>query len=404
VWKTKQFNLCILSLCTLLLWYGTTVCQQKIEWFYNSVSVHWEKDTGISLKQIDEILKQEKEMFLSLVLWTPHFSQMLYGDIYPTPIEGEVLEYYGDISRFMLCQFKYGDWSKDIKGCVIDEGIAHALWGSSDVLGRLIQWNGDTWYVCGVIRGKENLAVFPAKEKNESLFHDLWLELPEKNAGSFAAEQILQKYQLPIGTITDLELFDWLSRIMVTLPIFFLWGWIIIRMLVCLWKLRHTRMLFFMSSPLLIAEIVIISWIAGFPWNVPDRFLPTRWSNSSFWSELGSQIWKGILTIFRTYPAAWERTFWSDFFLCSVLAILAVIFLWFIVKQLPLTTPKHIFCYSLIWWIGLFGVIWQNHNSLIGKTSITLWIFPTVWMVLKWLLDLHDKWLKSEKILNQRGE
>ncbi len=309
MWKIKYLRLCMLGLCLLLMWYGSAACQKKMEWFDNSVSVRWESGKGVSPAQMSQVLERQIKAggeLPSFVLWTSHYEQILYGDFYPNPVNGEVFEYYGDISRLQLCRLRYGYWSGDEKGCVIDEGTAHALWGSSDVLGQTIQWNERTWYVCGVVEGRDGLAFFPAEEMEERMFQGLWLNLSEEQGGTYAAEQILQKYQLPVGDMTDLGLYVWLSQILAALPAFLLWAWTLMCIARRLWKLRYTWLLFLMSVPLMFAGTAAISWTVGFPWNVPARFLPTRWSDGSFWSSLCTQVRDGVLTVFRMPPAAWE--------------------------------------------------------------------------------------------------
>ena len=247
MWKIKYLRLCMLGLCLLLMWYGSAACQKKMEWFDNSVSVRWESGKGVSPAQMSQVLERQIKAggeLPSFVLWTSHYEQILYGDFYPNPVNGEVFEYYGDISRLQLCRFRYGYWSGDEKVCVIDEGTAHALWGSSDVLGQTIQWNERTWYVCGVVEGMDGLAFFPAEEMEERMFQGLWLNLSEEQGGTYAAEQILQKYQLPVVDMTDLGLYVWLSQILAALPAFLLWAWTLMRIARRLWKLRYTWLLF----------------------------------------------------------------------------------------------------------------------------------------------------------------
>lgn len=396
----------MLGLCLLLMWYGSAACQKKMEWFDNSVSVRWESGKGVSPAQMSQVLERQIKAggeLPSFVLWTSHYEQILHGDFYPNPVNGEVFEYYGDISRLQLCRFRYGYWPGDEKGCVIDEGTAHALWGSSDVLGQTIQWNERTWYVCGVVEGMDGLAFFPAEETEERMFQGLWLNLSEEQGGTYAAEQILQKYQLPVGDMTDLGLYVWLFQILAALPAFLLWAWTLMCIARRLWKLRYTWLLFLMSVPLMFAGTAAISWTVGFPWNVPARFLPTRWSDGSFWGSLCTQVRDGVLTIFRMPPAAWERTFWITFLLGGILSVLTILFLWLVVRRLPVAVPKNILRISLIWWGGLLCIIWKNKDSLVGNPSVTLWILPTVWMIIRWLLDLHDKVLESGKYLDQGG-
>lgn len=406
MWKIKYFKLCFLGLCILLMWYSSATCQKKMEWFVDSVSVRWEDGMGISPKQISGVLEKQKNAGMALplfVLWTPHHEQILYGNFYPAPTKGEVLEYYGDISCLMPCRFKYGYWSGDENGCVIDEGIAHALWGSSDVLGQTIKWNEKTWYVCGILEGMDDLVLFPAEKTNSMLFQGLWLNFSEEQGGIDAAEQLLQKYQLPLGIMTDLGLYVWLSKILATSPAFLLWMWAVVYITRRLWKLRHTWLLFLLSVPLMFIVMAMISRSVGFPWSIPARFLPTRWSDGSFWIRLCVQIKDDILTIFHIPSVAWERTFWITFFLCGMWSILTILFLWPAIRTMPVPEPKNILWISMTWWTGLFFIIWKNRDSTAGNPSITLWILPTIWMSIKWLLNFHTKLLESEKYSEQGG-
>ena len=359
--RLKQAGLCVLALCTLLLWYGVESARKQAAWFDGSVSVRWEEGTGVSPRQIGRVLDWQREDGGTpppLALWKTHTGQHLYGDLHPAPAAGEVLEYCGEIARLLPCRFRSGFWPGDRQGCVIDKGIAYFLWGDAeDVLGRTLRWNEETWYVRGVMEGTSGLAVFPAEETSEASFSGLWLDLSEDNGGSLGAEQLLQKYRLSVGTVTDLGLFVWLAGVMAALPALLLWGWIMLRITARLWRLRHTWLLL-LSLPMLAAGAAMISWVAGFPWSVPERFLPTRWSDGSFWSELARSVLDGVLTIFRASPTPWEVVFWSGFFRCASLAVPAVIFLWLTARTLPRPTPKSIFWCSLIWWVGLLGAAW----------------------------------------------
>ncbi|MCX4267516.1 MAG: hypothetical protein OSJ62_02460 [Lachnospiraceae bacterium] len=393
MWKNKFFILCIL--CTLLLWYSTEIRQQYVAWFDGKVSVCWE-DSGVSPRQISQILYWQKKdpiMLPPLTLWNSFSNQIVYGDIYPTPAKGEILEYYGEISSLLPCQFRYGDWPKDTQGCVIDEGIAYSLWGSSDVLGRSLQWNKNTWYVQGIITGTNHLVLFPTKETNPSLFPNLWLDLSKNQENCLLTEQILQAYQLPMGIVTDFGLFVCLAKIITSFPILLLWVGMVLCIITRLWHLRHTKFLLFLSVPFLVLGIGVLSWVAELSWTIPERFLPTKWSDSSFFYKLGEQIQSGISTISNAPSAVWKKLFWQHFFQCSISAVLTTFFLWLTVKNLPLPAPKSIFGFSLIWWTGLLGMIWQNRSSMFANPSLSLWLFPTVWITLKWLLSFHAKWL-----------
>lgn len=397
MWKIKQIGLCALCLAALLLWYGAAVCQKKAAWFDGSAAVHWEEGKGVSPQQMAKAADWQRKdggTAPPFVLWRTQPDQMLYGDFYPIPAKGEVLEYYGEIPRLLPCQFRSGSWPGESLGCVIDEGLADALWGScEDAVGRPLRWNKNTWYVRGVFAGTEKLAVIPASEEDESCFAGLWLDFSAENGGGTEAEQLLRKYRLPEGQVTDLGFFVWICGIMAGFPVFLLWGWAALDTAVRFWKLRHTGMLLTLSAPLLLAAFAAVSWAAGFPWRIPERFLPTRWSDGAFWSGFGQWISDGVSTVFHAAPAVWEKLFWENIFRCGVMTVPAVVLLWFIVRILPAFSPKMIFWCSLVWWTILFGAAWQNRNSLFAFPPLVLWVLPTVWMAWKWLMELYTKWL-----------
>lgn len=135
---------------------------------------------------------------------------------------------------------------------------------------------------------------------------------------------------------------------------------------------------------------------------MPDRFLPTRWSDGSFWSELANSVLDGVLTIFRAPPAPWEVVFWTGFFRCAALAVPAGIFLWLTARTLPRPTSKSIFWCSLIWWAVLLGAVWWNRGTLYGDPSISAWVLPPVWMVSNWILDRSAQWLMPKTNLDER--
>lgn len=403
--RREQAGLCVISLCALILWYGAVIAQKQAAWFDDSASVRWEDGLGVSPRQISQVLDWQREDGGTpppLALWRTHADQYLYGDLHPAPAVGKVLEYYGEITRLLPCRFRSGFWPVNQQGCVIDEGIAYFLWGDAeDVLGRTLRWDNGTWYVRGVVEGTAGLAVFPAEATSEIPFSGLWLDLSADSGGSLAAEQLLRKYRLPMGTVTDLGLFVWLVRIMAALPAFFLWGWIISRIIARLWRIRHTRILLLLSLPMLAVEAAAVSWAAG-SLPIPERFLPTRWSDGAFWSELARSVLDGISTIFRAPSAPWEAVFWTGFFRCAALAVPAVIFLWLTAKTLPRLTPKLIFGCSLIWWAGLLGAVWWNRGGLYGGPSIPQWVLPPVWMVSDWMLGRSAEWLAPKTNSDER--
>lgn len=394
--KAKRIAFCILCLCVLLLWYGASICQNQTGWYRDCISVRWEDDIGASPLQLSEALhRQEKDGGTAppVALWKMQQDQMITGDLDERTAMVDTLEYWGDISRLYACQFQSGYWPGDTTGCVIDEMVAHTLWGSSDVLGQTLQWKESTWYVRGVIAGNKGTAFFPVSDTEDTSFSGMLMDLSEANAGALTAEQLLNQYQLPGGTITDLGLFIWLADAIGSFPVFSLWAFLIAVILSHLWRIRRTQLLLVLSVPMFALEAMTLSLAAGFPWSIPERFLPTRWSDFTFWEELGHDITDGILMVFRQPPSIWETSFWSAWFLCCVLGLLAGICALLVAFFLRKPTSRWIFAGSLLWWGGVFLLILTNRDHLYSVPTITIWVLPSVWMTLRWLLNRYAQWL-----------
>lgn len=396
MWKGKKIALPILCLCLLLAWYGASICQSHAGWYRDCISVRWETGSGVSPQQFTKALQRQKEDGGSappVTLWNMQQEQLITGDVQSRVAMVNSIEYCGDIARLYQGQFQRGYWPGDAAGCVVDTVVAHTLWGSADVIGRSLNWNGTTWYVRGVLLGNDGIAFFPTSETEEAEFSGMLMDLSEANAGGLTAEQLLNQYQLPGGTITDMGLYLWLAEVMAALPAFFLWASFLVEIIKCLWVLRRMKLMQLLTAPLFILAAMLISAAAGLSWNIPERFLPTRWSDFTFWKELGHDIMDGILTVFRQPPSIWETSFWSACFLCCVLGLLAGICALLVAFFLQKPTPRWIFAGSLLWWGGVFLLILTNREHLYSVPTITIWVLPSVWMTLRWLLNRYAQWL-----------
>lgn len=291
MWKGKKIALPILCLCLLLAWYGASICQSHAGWYRDCISVRWETGSGVSPQQFTKALQRQKEDGGSappVTLWNMQQEQLITGDVQSRVAMVNSIEYCGDIARLYQGQFQRGYWPGDAAGCVVDTVVAHTLWGSADVIGRSLNWNGTTWYVRGVLLGNDGIAFFPTSETEEAEFSGMLMDLSEANAGGLTAEQLLNQYQLPGGTITDMGLYLWLAEVMAALPAFFLWASFLVEIIKCLWVLRRMKLMQLLTAPLFILAAMLISAAAGLSWNLPERFLPTRWTELYFLEGAGA--------------------------------------------------------------------------------------------------------------------
>lgn len=204
----------------------------------------------------------------------------------------------------------------DTEGCTVSEALADRLWGSLDVLGMPISTPEGLFYVRGVVEGDEALFYAQRPDSSAEAMSNMQLRFPG-GAGRDAAELFLNRTQLGGGEILDAPLIGWAVGTISLLPA------IAVAVGTALRILRHCRTLrrfpLTLAGTLPLAVFAIISLPAALgAAAIPERLIPTRWSDFGFWSSL----FKGFLERLRDWlsgaPTMRDMALWSGA-LCAIL-------------------------------------------------------------------------------------
>lgn len=221
------------------------------------------------------------------------------------------------------------------------------------------------------------------------------------------AEQILNQCHLPAGKITDLGLFSWITEAMSSIPVFLMWGSLTLKLIYQIWKVRSTQLILLVTILFVLMQFLFICWAAGFPWTIPDRFLPTRWSDTSFWSELGRSVVYPIKEILIKLPSVWEQWFWKQFFYSGVFSIIALVLLLFIFNLQYVKKAGFVFWKSIVYWGMVLILTWIFGERIFQYPPASILTMPPVWMTLQWMMDRYHKWLdliKEQEKGNDKNE
>lgn len=181
----------------------------------------------------------------------------------------------------------------------MDEATADALWGSARVVGQAVLWKGKTYYVRGVMEGERaGILLVQGGEDAEP-----WAQPPaalsgrrRRDPGRALSEPEPDPRRTNAGPVPapprpdrtgglarrGADFGDTAAPVpagtaLTAAPL----------LLVC-----------YLPPALLGAGAVL--WCAGAPWSVPERFIPTRWSDFEFWVRLfsgGMEKLRGYLTL-----------------------------------------------------------------------------------------------------------
>lgn len=191
--------------------------------------------------------------------------------------------------------------TEDSRGCLVDEWTAWCLFGSIEVVGQEISYEGNSYVIRKVLPGTEPIFAFQVVSlleqgsakgnqteqlREDGVLNRVTMQNPE---GKFREDLELEWEIRGLSVVTlDLELLRGIGGFCVllipaTLCICFLWK------LYC--EYREQKRLVWKVSTAAVGLVVTFCFflLLKNQVNIPDDYIPTRWSEFSFWSGLWYQ-------------------------------------------------------------------------------------------------------------------
>ena len=172
------------------------------------------------------------------------------------------------------------------RNCVVSEALAYQLWGSPKVAGETLVMDGKKYTVERVDSGEKSWILARAAKSSEISFDVLTIIPAEKEFGN-SLEVFLSRHGIKSDmTFQQADLFHGIHTLRV-LPYWILaLGFVIY---LCIkgrrtWKMKAFRsaFLYFLGAA---GVLFFCSAAAGPLFVFPEAFVPTRWSDFSFWER-----------------------------------------------------------------------------------------------------------------------
>lgn len=218
---------------------------------------------------------------------------------------------------------------EDTQGCLIDEETAWELFGSVQVIGKEISCQGSSYIIRNIIRTREKVVAFqaggffqksqkkPAEgEENSSadfVLQRLTVQKPREN--SIRELQMIWASQYGLNVqVLDMELLRGISGFLLLL--------IPVTLCVVLWvslyrqfRIRKTLQQKAACAAISLALAVFLAFFLGKWVRIPDDYIPTLWSDFSFWTRLWKDKTEGVkllIQIPKGMPdSEWMGKFWK---------------------------------------------------------------------------------------------
>lgn len=395
--KQSDKRAALLPLVALLLWCLGTFWAQRAADLTDSVSARWPSD-GVNPAQLtkyEEYAREDGAQSLpAITLWTERTDQTL-SDGTERTVSAAVIELFGNCEDICSAELLTGGFPArtDPKGCAISEATAFGLWGSRDILGKTVFLDDEAYQVRGVFRGGTGLMLLQRDATSTANLPNMQLRFADGNALA-AAEAFLLRAGFRGAQLLDLPLLGRVIGTLAWLPAIVLGAHTLLRLLRRGLQLRCYPVL--LISYALSAGLVAVACLLllGFPWNIPDQLIPTKWSDFEFWGHLFGDLANSIRAWLTIIPTSRDLAFWSRTLIAAFLALESITLSALSLSKVSVRTGRGLMagCLSSMGAILLAALLLAPHGGL--YISRNMWLIPWVWLSVDYGLWLHAKQLR----------
>lgn len=186
------------------------------------------------------------------------------------------------------------------KTCALSTGLAQALFGSDEAVGLTVIWQGEHYTVFGVFPAQDAVLLYPDREN---------LTCAElRNVSPDAPKADVQRWCTAYGLPAPQAILYgpqriWAADGLCRLPLILVGA----ALGVCLLRLTLDWPPWVRGAVWFVLALAAALWLPHFLEGLPGWLIPARWSDFSFWTNLGTAI--------RQSGRAWAESprFWRDY-------------------------------------------------------------------------------------------
>jgi len=207
-------------------------------------------------------------------------------------------------------------------GCAVSSALAWELWGSMDVVGKTVEVDGEARTVQGVFEEEELLALLSFRDEDRG---QSFTAVELSGGPSSPARNDVENFAIaaglgrPDGVLMGTPTF--LAAVLAALPLLMLafYG-----LCLCIGQLRKRSG--FKWLLLFIALIGFAVLLPALLEALPDRMIPTHWSDFSFWGTLAGQTGDNLREYLTLTPQLRDVEYMILLFRQIGIAFLSVVF------------------------------------------------------------------------------
>lgn len=336
------------------------------------------RDSGNNKLDFEDIKENITESFVS---WKEKNNEMVSVSELNKTNNVTVLSIYGDSSLLIDGPVLFRD---DIEGCLIDENTAFKLFGSTNVIGKTIEYGERNLIIRGFHKGERNLLVVESllAERNEDDYFDGISMVKDKNTTSFIKNNGYENFAV------DNSLYYSISKIIVSIFPLIILLFIIISIIKEVRSIKGKPVITILLIMLTLIISAIFFKVTRIKISIPVELLPNQWSDFDFWSEFYKKYLEKFKYIFYMKKYAFDRIYINNIIIELAYAISASTLFLLIKKYIKIIAEKNLFSVILMLLIFSFlTIVIVNNNYNASINTLKLWSVIPYYLISKFLIE-----------------
>lgn len=300
---------------------------------YDAVSVRLE-GTGVLQSDLENAIKQAQNTdtsnqkgLVQATGWNRGPRIIIKNQNLNTTSQTRIIQVYGSMAEVCPMEILYGNfcYQEDTKGCVIDEKTAYDLFRDKKVVGNTITYNSKQYIIRGVVKSKEQVVMISDYGK-KTTYSNLELVFSDMEKGEQLAKNFIESYQLSSDYMTIVEgnFYTRLLHNIILLPAVVIWLYFLFLSGKQVWKRRTIPLQCGLFIGLFILIGIVFLNNKTIQFYIPDRLIPTKWSDFDFWSNLFLE-WKNRFIDFSyLIPLPKDQILRKVLILCNLVSLLTI--------------------------------------------------------------------------------
>jgi hypothetical protein len=376
-----------ITLILLTICLGLSVLYSKKGDTFNQIKILYQDGKQLTGLQAIEILEKENEQEfpINYTLWGELQNQNVnYSELYrSTTVTSMIIS--GE-SRLLL-KSSWNLQEEDKKGCLIDKKTAYKLFGDTNIVGQVIEYNEKEYIIRGIVEKLDSIIVVQSTSETKEAMNYVSFEISKNQRAGDIVNNFRNRHSLS-GSVMDFNIYNtWAAVLINILPLILLISTFILFVKIIYNTSKKAPIHAICYSVIALLFFATMFSLLKIKIQYPQAFIPGQWSDFRFWSNLYTEQIDKVLNVLKGKKSLPELNLVIPFLETLKYAVLSYI-LYFILNQyIKIKKVEELVLYLVSAFVGSFLVIYLSglSGNLISENK-QIWFLIPLYLCGKYIL------------------